>query len=94
MRRALSSGSGFLGFLDLGFGLLRFLELPELRLHGSGLRQQRIMLGGGLLSLKRVFGGGFNGDEWRNEDFKDSISIHGVFYRRKFQQGRRILMCR
>lgn len=62
MRRALSSESGFFWCLDLGFGLSRFFGLPELRVHGSGLRQQRIVGCGGLFGL-RDLGVGFNGDE-------------------------------
>lgn len=42
MRRALSSESGFLGFLERGFGLLLLLLLPVLRVHGSGEMEQWI----------------------------------------------------
>lgn len=48
MRRALSSESGFLGCFDLGFGLLRFLLLPSLSVHGSGVTEQETVVGFGL----------------------------------------------
>lgn len=38
MRLALSSESGFLEFLDLGFGLVG--SLPSLRDHGSGVTEE------------------------------------------------------
>lgn len=48
MRRALSSESGFLACFDLGFGLFRFLLLPSLSVHGSGVTEQTNMVGFGL----------------------------------------------
>lgn len=40
MRRALSSESGFFGFLLLGFGLCKCLLLPSLRVQGSGVWEE------------------------------------------------------
>lgn len=45
IRRALSSESGFLGFLDLGLG---FVGLPSLRENGSGRTEERMRSLGGL----------------------------------------------
>lgn len=61
MRRALSSERGFLGFFDLGFGLLRLEELPSLRDQGSGLMEQSNV--GFRVPFLAGFGGGFNGVE-------------------------------
>ena len=64
MRLALSSESGFLEFLDLGFGLVG--SLPSLRDHGSGVTEEEeewiVVLGfvdeGDLLEGKSGIGSG------------------------------------
>lgn len=70
MRRALSSDSGFLGFLDLGLGLLG--SLPSLRDQGSGVTEEWMVI------LGFVEGGCGEGRsgliERRKEDFRESIS--------------------
>lgn len=85
MRRALSSESGFLGFLDLGFGLL---GSPSLRDHGSGLTDD----------LTRIlnFVDGFEGNGFdrygktrllqRKDDFSDSIFVSSVTFFFDFPQ--------
>lgn len=73
IRRALSSESGFLGRFDLGFGLLTFLLLPSLSVHGSGVTEQETMVCFGLGLLVGLCDGDFNGVEQRNEDCRASI---------------------
>lgn len=80
MRRAFSSESGFLGFLDLGFGLLKF---PSLRDHGSRETAQEMVvaLGFDLGVLFWDFGNGeLKGVVQINEDFRDSMSGNGQLW--------------
>lgn len=73
MRRALSSESGFFGFLDLGFGLLRLLSLPSLRVHGSGLREHENLVRLKLGFLEDLEYGVFKGMEHRKEECRASM---------------------
>ena len=72
MRRALSSDSGFLEFLDLDFG---FSRLPSLRVHGSGVTEDKTITG--LVLDLRFFEGlegwVLNGVVQMKEDFRTSI---------------------
>lgn len=80
MRRALSSESGFLGFLDRGLGLSR----PSLRDQGSGLRDERRGRGLQDLNLELELGVGVvAGSGGRREvppekklDLAHSIAVH------------------
>lgn len=73
IRRALSSESGFLGFLDFGFGLV---GSPSLRVQGSGVTEERIwFLGLDGFEGKRVLWNGRKGVLVRKEDLRESIGI-------------------
>lgn len=81
IRRALSSESGFLGFLDLGLG---FVGLPSLRENGSGRIEQCMCMG----ILGFVVGNFGRGSRWVVEKkvdlrLRDSIFVLSVCFHRK-----------
>lgn len=81
MRRALSSESRFLGFFDLGFGLLRLLLflLPSLRVQGSGVTEhKKVRVDFELDFLDGFEDGIFKGREERKEEFRASINRYSL----------------